>query len=257
MAAAVSLQKAMHAFKIGDYQSSAREIRKAFDADPEFLQSEAEQFVRSFPATERSQFWNAPGGLFGNTADLKSTFELIYSKGIWGGGSGAGSDLCNTIVYVAYVQHLMKRFSVQSIVDIGCGDWRFSKYLDFRECQYLGIDVVAQVIENNRRFYEQQNIKFKLADATCFDTPNCDLLLCKDVLQHISNRNVQSILTRARVARVALFTNDYHPSNPDCANGNTRPIDITAPPFAFKAKARLAFLGKVTFLAFNEQEGSP
>jgi hypothetical protein len=67
-------------------------------------------------------------------------------------------------------------------------------------------------------------------------------------MQHLSNANVTALLARAKVARRALITNDYHPANDDCDNGDTRPLDISAAPFSFAATPRLAFQGKVTFL---------
>lgn len=246
---------AVQAFNVRDYHGSVREMRKAFDADPDLLRAQAETYVKSFSAQQRGQFWKAPDGLFANSDDLKSTFELIYSQSIWGGGSGAGSDLRNTVIYVAYLQHLIDRLSIRTIVDLGCGDWRYSKFLDFSGRNYTGVDIVASVIADNKRDYARDGVTFELADATQYEIPPCDLLLCKDVLQHISNKNAQAILARSKAARVALITNDYHPSNDDCTNGSTRPVDITAPPFMFNARPRLAFLGKVVFLADNSTQG--
>jgi SAM-dependent methyltransferase len=247
-AAEAFLSSAFDAFKAGNFQMSVRALKQAFDAEPEFQQREATQYIASFPANEKRHFWTAPPELLLNSTNLQETFGTIYNKGIWGGGSGAGSDLRNTVMYVAYVQHLMERHAVTSVVDIGCGDWRFSQYLNFDDRRYLGVDIVGSVISNNSSLYERDNIKFKVADATEFEIPQCDLLLCKDVLQHLSNSNVSKILARCTVATRTLVTNDYYPSNEDCKNGDTRPLNITAAPFNLLAVTRLAFLGKITFL---------
>lgn len=246
------LQKASESFNARDYKNSIQWCQKAFDAFPEFQSSQTTQFINSFPATNRNQYWNAPAGYFPNTADLKSTFETIYDRSMWGGGSGAGSDLPNNILYVAYVQHLIGRFSVRSIIDLGCGDWRFSRFIDFAKCQYHGVDIVTSVILENQKRYTKNNISFAVEDITEFDFPACDLLLCKDVLQHLSNKNVSTILHRIKTARVALLTNDYHPANNDVENGSTRPLDISQPPFNFPATPRLFFHGKVSFLYLNK-----
>lgn len=242
------LQSAITAFNAGNFQLSVQALKQVFDAEPGFQQPEAVQYVASFPVQQKRNFWTAPAQLFENSSNIQKTFATIYSKSVWGGGSGAGSDLRNTVMYVAYVQHFMELNSVKSVVDIGCGDWRFSQHLNFAGRQYLGVDVVESVIARNASAYGRANVEFKIADATEFIIPQCDLLLCKDVLQHLSNSNVAAILKRGNVATRALITNDYYPANYDCKNGDTRPLDITADPFNIVAVPRLAFLGKVTFL---------
>jgi len=246
------LRAAARASAAGDHAGAVAAMKQVFDASPEFLAPEAARYMATFSAAERRQFWSAPDGLFRHPADLKSTFSTIYRYGVWGGGSGEGSDLRHTVNYTAYVQHLMDRLGARRIVDLGCGDWRFSRHLDFAGRTYLGVDVVPAVIAANRAAYGSETVRFEEADVTALEVPDCDLLLCKDVLQHLSNANAQKILARSRAARVALFTNDYHPANEDCVDGSTRPLDITRAPFSVPAQARLAFVGKISFLVTRQ-----
>jgi len=246
------LNTAAKASAAGDHASAVRAMKQVFDASPEFLATEAAAYIASFRASERRQFWTAPAGQFRNPADLKATFSTIYAQGVWGGGSGEGSDLRHTVNYTAYVQHLMERSGARRIVDLGCGDWRFSRHLEFQGRSYLGVDIVPSVIADNRAAHGSETVRFEAADVTAFEVPECDLLLCKDVLQHLSNANAQKILARSRAARIALFTNDYHPANEDQLDGNTRPLDITRPPFSVPAQPRLAFVGKISFLVTRQ-----
>ena len=243
------MHEAETAFRLGNYQAAVSGIKTAFDKDPTFLKAEASQFVASFPFSNRNLYWKAPPTLFSDRNNVAATFTTIYDKAMWGGGSGAGSDLRNTVLYIAYLQHFIERYNIGSIVDLGCGDWRFSKYLRLGTCSYLGLDVVPSVIETNQRTYGTGAVRFEVGDATRFDIPPCDLLLSKDVMQHLSSANVSAILSRLPAAKHALITNDYHPANDDCSNGDTRPLDISGPPFNVAATPRLAFHGKVTFLA--------
>lgn len=245
------LNDAVSAYNAGNFQGSVRALKQVFDAVPDFQQAETAQFVTSFPAQGKGNFWAAPAQLFPNPGNIRETFGTIYARSIWGGGSGAGSDLRHTVMYVAYVQHFMEKYSVKTVVDVGCGDWRFSQYLDFDNREYLGVDVVDSVIAANTSSFGRGNVKFQVADATEFVVPPCDLLLCKDVLQHLSNDNVRAILERSKVAAHALITNDYCAVNHDCKNGDTRPLDIRLEPFGAAAVPRLAFNGKVTFLLSN------
>jgi len=248
------VQAAATAFHSGKLEEALQLFREIFNATPDFLADETAHYIATFSAHDRRQFWQAPLGLFQDSKNLKSTFELIYDRSVWGGGSGTGSNLQYTLIYAAYAQHLIDRADVRTIVDLGCGDWRFSKYLDLKGRDYLGVDIVPSVIDANTAAYGSAHIRFQAADITTFEIPPCDLLLCKDVLQHLSNANVQAILGRARIAGIAAITNDYYPVNEDCENGSTRPIDITAKPFSCDAKPRLAFMGKVTFVATSKPQ---
>ena len=229
------------------YAADVQALAAQFDMQPDFAGVEARTFAASFAGDPR-YFWTAPPGLYRAPGDIGSTLSEIYARGIWGGGSGAGSNIENTLLYAAYVQHLIKH-GVRSIVDLGCGDWRFSQYLDLAGRDYLGVDVVPSVVEANTKAYAREGVRFICADVTTFDIPACDLLLCKDVLQHLSNANVSAILARAAVAETALITNDFHPVNQDCNNGDTQPLNLAAAPFLWHGTPRLAFRGKIAFLA--------
>ncbi len=62
------------------------------------------------------------------------------------GWGRAGQD----VEYRAFVQQFMSRNSVRSVVDLGCGEWQFSRLIDWTGVRYLGVDVVPAVIEKNR-----------------------------------------------------------------------------------------------------------
>jgi len=109
--------------------------------------------------------------------------------------------------------------------------------------------VVHSVIETNRAEYSAPNVRFEQADAASTAAlPQVDLILCKDVLQHLSNPKVMRVLEKCSDARLALITNDYHPLNVDCKDGDTRPLDVSRTPFSFPAKPVLQFGRKVSFL---------
>ena len=240
------------AYREGDYPRCFRTLHRLFMDDLAFFEAEAVRYAGSVVASDRSRFWTAPKDFYPDSGKVESIFDFIYAHGVWGGGSGAGSDFSRTVLYVAYVQALMDKHDVRSVLDLGCGDWRFSRYLDFSGRDYTGFDVVPSVVAANRTAFGAPNIRFEQADlSTHPQFPPCDLILCKDVLQHLSNARVSAILAKCGVARLALITNDYHPENSDCRDGETRPLDVTAPPFGLSARAVLRFGRKVSFLSEN------
>jgi len=238
------------AYRQGDYAGTIGALRRLLSADLSYFEDEAERHVAAFPSSDRSLFWSPPKDFYPDAGGLESIFDFIYARQVWGGGSGAGSDLKNTVLYVAYVQALMDCYDVRSVLDLGCGDWRFSRYLDFSNRTYLGLDIVPSVVAANRSAFGTSTVRFEKADVSA-QAPfgDYDLILCKDVLQHLSNARVSEILAGCRSAPFALITNDYHPDNIDCRDGETRPLDITARPFDVAARPVLSFGGKIAFLA--------
>jgi SAM-dependent methyltransferase len=205
--------------------------------------------------------WKAPESLFEDRTDVKAVFAAIYDQKVWGGGSGGGSDPTSVGEYVRALQKLMEEYSIQTVVDVGCGDWRFSRHIDWTGRSYIGIDVVPTVIEEDIRIFQSESITFVCADPLSDDwvIPRCDLMIFKDIFQHLSNVNVSRMIARCLPrTKYALITNDFAEENVDCQNGDTRPINIRKPPFNLEdAKEVAAFSGKRTFLVTMEPKKQP
>ena len=170
---------------------------------------------------------------------LTDTFNDIYAEGTWGkdvagkGTSGTGSTLEITREYRAYIEDFMKKHSITSVVDAGCGDWGFSSAVDWGDASYLGIDIASDVIAAVRRNHEKGKIRFQVGDITD-ELPAADLLISKDVLQHLSNALVHKFIRnnlRKGKYKWVILTNDRGSENRDVANGGYRAIDLAAPPF--------------------------
>ena len=173
-----------------------------------------------------------------NQQRLTSTFNRIYAEGTWGtvagrGTSGTGSTLAITQEYRAYVEDFIKTHSVTSVVDAGCGDWSFSSAITWGDASYLGVDIASDVIATVRSKHEKGKIRFQVGDITD-ELPAADLLISKDVLQHLSNTLVHKFIRnnlRKGKYKWVILTNDRGSRNSDIASGGYRAIDLTAPPF--------------------------
>ena len=175
-------------------------------------------------------------------SSLTAIFNRIYADGVWGrdvtgqGVSGSGSTLEITREYRAYVEAFIKTHAVTSVVDAGCGDWTFSSAMDWGNASYLGVDIASDVIETVRKKYEKGRITFQVGDIT-EELPSADLLISKDVLQHLSNELVQKFIRnnlRPGKYKWVILTNDRGSANTDIEPGGYRAIDLAAPPFAVR-----------------------
>lgn len=131
---------------------------------------------------------------------MEAKFSDIYLKKKWGsrptgeGSSGSGSNgvTPDTKFHIAELMRHIHETGSKYICDVGCGDWEFSKTIDWTGLDYTGIDIVESVIKNNRQ-YEKENIKFQHGDAGQIPM-GYDFVILKDVIQHWTDKQIEDIL---------------------------------------------------------------
>ena len=175
-------------------------------------------------------------------------FQKFYdgSDSQWGNSSGPGSDSFHTTDYRALITKFIRLNSISSIVDIGCGDWQFSRFIDMGGANYVGLDVVRSVVERNRIKYESANVNFGLMPDRLDNIPQADLLIMKDVLQHLPNSMIfefqKSVFAKFKHC---LLTNSFKKldttCNIDIPAGEFRCLDLLASPFNFRGTYILEF----------------
>ena len=170
-----------------------------------------------------------------DAAALRSAFEAIYRENRWSNGSGPGSHPDKTVEYRAYLARFMESNAIRTVTDLGCGDWQFSRFVDWSRVEYVGLDVVPSLIANNQAQHARPGLQFAIHTSPD-DLPGGDLLIAKEVLQHLPNATVHSYLDAIRGRyRHALITNAIEPAamaNGDISAGDWRPLRLDATPFA-------------------------
>lgn len=84
--------------------------------------------------------------------------------------------------------------------------------------------------------FAAENISFVRGNGIRGDLPEADLLICKDVLQHLPNEDVFLLINQFHTFKFCLITIDVNPvtltsQNPDITCGGYRYVDLTAHPF--------------------------
>lgn len=175
---------------------------------------------------------------------IARAFDGIYRDDAWSHGSGPGSRTVNTIEYRAFVERFMEANAVATVTELGCGDWQFSRFIDWSGVTYTGFDVVESVVTRNLARHWRDNIDFRLL-TRIEDLPGGDLLIAKEVLQHLPLPVVQAYIPviRARY-RFALITNTDKPEvglNGEIEPGGYRPLRLDRPPFAVPGAVVLTY----------------
>tara|TARA_Y100000389_G_C17460872_1_gene521593 strand:+ start:2899 stop:3480 length:582 start_codon:yes stop_codon:yes gene_type:complete len=126
---------------------------------------------------------------------MEKQFTNIYNKNIWGNGSGKGSSPDYNKKYIEFLESFIKEKNIQSIYDLGCGDWQFSQFVDWNGATYIGADCVKSVIQKNQNDYSDLDgrinfIHMDISNSVHEIKPNQDLIILKDILQHWSNIDI-------------------------------------------------------------------
>lgn len=170
-------------------------------------------------------------------------FESIYIKNKWRCGSGEGSLERYTKNYRIFLEKFLLKYQIKSVMDFGCGDWQFSKYINWGSVRYHGVDIVKSVIDNNKKEYQNELRHFSLIKENS-DLEAADLFIAKDVFQHWSNEKVFNFLPQLQKYKYALITNcgDLPQCrNKDIKNGGFRTLDLSKAPFMLKGKYIFVF----------------
>lgn len=174
-------------------------------------------------------------------------FTAKYEKGgaDWGtdeqgyGFSGSGSMLEQAMPYKVFLEDFLNENQIESVVDFGCGDWTFSQHVEWGNANYFGVDLVKSVIRRNQARFDASNISFACGDGASMDLPEADLLLCKDVLQHLSHEEILAFLQLVPKYKHVLITNDVDSHtltsvNDKIATGEYHNLDLTKSPYDVK-----------------------
>ena len=156
-----------------------------------------------------------------STLSVVETFRNIYRTKAWGDNgepfcSGGGSSGPASEQYCAFVIKFIRDHQVQSIVDLGCGDYAVGKRIvDASGVRYIGIDVVPELIEHHKSTVTDPRVSFQRADITNNPLPSADLCLIRQVLQHLSNDEITRVLTNLRNFSQILISEDIpvHPKS--------------------------------------------
>ena len=176
----------------------------------------------------------------------------IYEQHLWGGKdvdfySGSGSHESYLVEpYKNVVKEFLQSFDNKpTVCDLGCGDFNIGKQLvPFAE-YYIALDIVPKLIERNQQFFKADNLEFQCLDIAKDDLPKADIVILRQVLQHLSNKEISEILPKLKHYKYIIFTEhipegDFTP-NIDIISGQgirlkkISGVSILDAPFYFKA----------------------
>jgi len=155
--------------------------------------------------------------------------------------SGPGSDLAQTEVVRGVLPTLVKELNCGTLLDVPCGDFYWMRLVDMN-VDYIGADVVDELIRQNQRAYGNARRKFVQLDLLCDPLPTADLVLCRDCLVHFSNQDIVRALANIRRSGATWMlatTFVGRECNEDIPTGKWRAVNLQRAPFDLPAPIEL------------------
>lgn len=112
--------------------------------------------------------------------------------------SGPGSSIEHSQEVRSLIQDTITKYNIQTILDLGCGDWHWFNLIDLTEVHYEGWDADSDMITSNRLNYGGDNISFNTYDIVLSDYPDVDLIICRDVLFHMPPHLARKIIKKSK-----------------------------------------------------------
>ena len=185
------------------------------------------------------------------SSTIARIFSRIYEDRLWSDiitdkpiYSGPGSHDPKIVApYVSAVRSFFEStFSrAPNAVDLGCGDFNVGKQIRSVTDRYIACDIVPRVIEYDRRTYFGEDVDFRVLDLISEELPAGDVVLVRQVLQHLKNHQISCFLPKLCKYKWAIITEhlpceDPFIPNRDIETGDVRldvdsGVELTEAPF--------------------------
>ncbi len=131
-------------------------------------------------------------------------FNIIHKLNIWNSFetmSGSGSEIRNTRIISNILPKIIKKYKIKTLFDCPCGDMNYMSKILKRlkknlKIKYVGGDIVKNLIINNRKKYPMY--KFIHFDIINDKISKYDLIMVKDLLNHLSFNNIKEVLSNIK-----------------------------------------------------------
>ena len=182
---------------------------------------------------------------------VEQSFTKIYNEKRWGNVkgldffSGRGSHDKNIIMpYINVITNLIQGKNL-TILDLGCGDFNVGSKLAPFAKHYIAADIVEKLIMHNSiKFSYLSNTNFIKLSIAEEQWPDSDVVILRQVLQHLSNYEILNILPKIYNYKYLIITeaipnkdfqaNEDNFTGPDIRLSRNSGIVLDLPPFNLK-----------------------
>jgi len=189
---------------------------------------------------------------------IQQVFSEIYETRLWGvdeaerfcSGSGSRGHIAKE--YATFVRSFIKEHHIQSVADLGCGDFVIGSQIAEVVDTYIGVDVVPELIEYLKIKYRLRGAEFRCANIVEDELPSAQLCLVRQVFQHLSNQQIVKVAAKLTKYQYVLVTEHYpapyravapnrdKPHGPDTRLLDDSAVHLDEPPFGLAVQEVLS-----------------
>jgi len=192
------------------------------------------------------------------TRPVAEVFADAYSRRQWttndrqqAFSSGPGSGIAYAQPYCEWVSAFGRENKITRLVDLGCGDFRVGQRLVAGgNFDYVGVDIVPALIAHYSTRFGDSKVRFACLNIIEDELPNGQLCLIRQVLQHLSNREIQAVLRKCSAYPYVLITEHLYvgknsrpnldkPHGPDTRVYDRSGVFLNRPPFGLTTQTVL------------------
>ena len=149
--------------------------------------------------------------------------------------SGHGSSIYNTKNTLKTLNNVIDKYNIKIILDLPCGDMNWISKLDLSKIKYTGMDISNDLILYNKNKYK--NLNFKKHDIIVSPIKQqYDLILCRDLLFHLSIDEVKSCINNMKKSNSTYILTTTFPKsnkNSELSSLSFAEINLQKDPFNF------------------------
>lgn len=169
-------------------------------------------------------------------------FTRIFKDNDWQSEesvSGIGSTLTLTNNIRLEIPKILTTYNIQTLLDAPCGDFNWMRTIDLSNINYIGADIVKELIVANNRQYarttEQGSRTFIYLNLLEDTLPDAELLICRDCLVHFAYKDIWIFFNNLINQNINYLLTTTYPQhdNTDILTGEWRPLNLQAKPFCF------------------------
>ena len=178
---------------------------------------------------------------------LEKIFSDIYLQNSWADPesvSGRGSTLARTEVIRRELPRLLAGFGAKSLLDAACGDFNWMQHIDLGAVEYMGVDIVPELIAQNQIVHGREGRKFLALDITRDRLPKADVILCRDCFIHLSFQDTRAAITTFQQSGADFLLATTHITvreNTDAPSGAWRSVNLQLSPYGFPEPLQVLF----------------
>lgn len=178
----------------------------------------------------------------------KERFTLFYKNSYWkpfvgGSLSGSGSTKEATDTIKLELKNFIDKYNIKSMLDVPCGDWHWMSEVDLQSVEYLGGDIVNDLVESNNERFSSNNINFIEINIINDNLPKVDLVFVRDCFVHLEYDDIVKALKNIAASGskyLVSTTFPGHKKNGAILNKDRwRKLNLTKAPFLLTKELEL------------------